>query len=403
MQHYDWGDTASIPTLTGWPNPQGQPCAELWMGAHPDLPSEVSLDGSWHPLDKVIAHSPEIILGSSVKEAFQEKLPFLLKLLAAAHPLSIQVHPTKKAAETGFGAESRKNIPLNAPHRNYKDDNHKPELIAALSPLYALRGFRPWHQIRTCLEGIPEFQSFLDVFEDDPQSLSKVYENMMRLSPEETHALLDPEISRLRQRHQKRPFSKNHHAYWILRSDARYARNGLHDRGLFSMFLLNLVCLDQGQAMYLPAGVVHAYLEGFGIELMANSNNVLRGGLTSKHVDVDELLKHVCFEGAQADILEGKPQMQDDRRVVYQTPASEFQLQQINANQQKLHMHIESDGPEILIPSHMGEDALMILRAEDKEIRLDHSAPILVCAGVKYDILMSSGASLFRALVPSKP
>ena len=403
VQHYAWGDPQAIPQMLQLENPTGKPFAEYWMGAHPDLPCDVELNGGLVPLDEWIRSHPETILGHPVAKAFGNRLPFLFKLLAAAKPLSIQVHPSKCAAEAGFKMENDAGIPLDAPNRNYKDDNHKPELMMALEPFYGLRGFRPFKAIKETLESIPEFKPFAAQFSCDSVSLQAMYETLMRLEDDAVHTLLQPVVERLQSRHQTHPYSKSDHEYWVLRSDACYGHEGRHDRGLFSIFLLNLVCLQPGQAMYPPAGVLHAYLEGVGLELMANSNNVLRGGLTPKHVDVDELIKEVTFQGESVEILDALTGEQSPGLGRYQTTASEFELQRLDAADADRTFELCSKSPEILLSSRIRSGNVIHIHSDHSSITLTHPRPVLICSGVNYKVDLPEGMTLFRGVVPTLP
>jgi len=186
-----------------------------------------------------------------------------------------------------------------------------------------------------------------------------------------------------------------------LKSDACYGREGRHDRGLFSIFLLNLVCLQPGQAMYLPAGVLHVYLEGVGMELMANSNNVLRGGLTPKHVDVDELIKEVTFKGETVEILDPLTDPTAPGLGRYQTTASEFELQRLDALGAGRTFELSSRSPEILFPSHVTSKDTIKIHSDHSSITLTRSKPVLICSGVKYTVELTEGLTLFRATVPT--
>jgi mannose-6-phosphate isomerase class I len=303
VQHYDWGDTDFIPALLGIDNPEREPYAELWMGAHPDLPAEAEADGKWVPLNELIDASPDEVLGPAVTREFEGRLPYLFKVLSAKAPLSIQAHPSKDAAKEGFARENAAGVPLTARHRNYRDDNHKPELITALTDFYGLRGFRPLPEIARVLQQAPEFRELMPDFEPTPECVKTLYEKFMSLPQAEVDSVFDPLVRRLKEADAKRPFTRDELEYWVLKADRDYPTDGHRDRGLLSIYLLNLVHLQPGEAMYLPAGILHAYLEGSGMEIMANSNNVLRGGLTPKHADVPELLATLTFEGASAEIL----------------------------------------------------------------------------------------------------
>lgn len=401
MQHYAWGDPVAIPRMLLQENSSGKPFAEYWMGAHPDLPCDVELGEDIVPLNELITEQPRVVLGNEVAKAFDHRLPFLFKLLAAAEPLSIQVHPSKQSAKAGFLKENEAGVPLKAPHRHYKDDNHKPELMMALEPFYGLRGFRSFDAIKETLESVPEFKPFAEKFTSDATSLQATFESFMRMEDGAVHEVLHPVVERLKAVHQAKPFSKSDREYWILRADACYAHNGRHDRGLFSIFLLNLVCLQPGQAMFLPAGVLHAYLEGVGLELMANSNNVLRGGLTPKHVDVGELIKEVTFEGESVEILNAVPDLKSPTLGRYVTTASEFELQRLDADGDSRTFDLTSRSPEILFPLRADSNKAVTVRTDCNSITLTCPKPVLICCGVDYTVDLPGGLTMFRAIVPT--
>lgn len=278
MRPYDWGSATAIPQLLGT-EPDGTPVAELWFGAHPASPSRLAEQGS--TLDAAIEQDPDRALGADVIERFGPQLPYLLKLLAAAKPLSIQVHPTKAQAEAGFAAEEDAGIPRDAPDRNYRDRNHKPELLCALTEFEALCGFRPVEQTR-------ELVAELRMAELDFLRAALDAENPLRTAFAQTLTLADPAplVAALAARIS---------ADGPLRGAALAARHFPGDVGVVLALLLNYVRLAPGEAIFLGAGNVHAYLAGMGVEIMAASDNVLRCGLTSKHVDADELLRITDF------------------------------------------------------------------------------------------------------------
>ncbi len=321
VQHYAWGDSEYIPNLLGIANPEGKPFAELWIGAHPDLPAQAVIGGIKVPLDRLLAAAPELLLGRRLTEKYRGQLPFLMKILAAARPLSIQVHPDRQQAETGYERENRLGIPLDSPQRNYRDRNHKPELLCALTPFYALKGFRPEAEIEDELARIPEWYGLLGQFRQ--QGLKRFYQRLMTLPQSQIDALMEPVLRRLRT---QGPWQKGRREFWLLWADELYSQQGHHDRGLFSILLLNFICLQPGEAIFQSAGELHAYLQGVGVEIMANSNNVLRGGLTPKHVDVEALLEIVRFHGGPAEIL---PPVRQGAESVYEVPVEEFRLSRI--------------------------------------------------------------------------
>jgi mannose-6-phosphate isomerase len=353
VQHYDWGGHNFIPDLLGIENGTRRPFAELWMGAHPNAPSLVELPGRDEPLDELIAEAPEAILGAASKH-FGGRLPYLFKVLDVAKMLSIQAHPTLTQGREGFARENDEGIALDAGDRNYKDDNHKPEIGVALSEFWMLHGFRPLEQIAETLDRIPELGSLMPGFsqqlveaghdhEARRRLLRELYGNAMTMPQERVDGLLNSLLSRL----QANP-AKENPDYWALRAAQSFPLPGGHrDRGIFSVYLLNLVHMQPGQGTFQPAGVLHAYLEGVNVELMANSDNVLRGGLTTKHVDVPELLRILRFEGGVPEVLDGI--RIGDHELVYRTPALEFELRRITLKPRSRHAGETTFGPRILL------------------------------------------------------
>jgi len=306
-----------IPRMLGQANPAGTPQAELWMGAHPKGESLCIGEGKSEPLSRLIEKSPEQILGTSSFLKFGSKLPFLLKVLAAGKPLSIQAHPDLEQAKKGFARENKAGIPIDAPERNYRDSNHKPELIYALTPFWALKGFRKIDEIIVEFYSLalPSISLQIDRFKEHPHKdgLKEFFQFLLTLDKKRKHTLCSEIVSEAEKREGDR-YS------WILRLNKEYPG----DIGILCPLLLNCFCLEPGKAMFLNAGVLHAYLEGFGIELMANSDNVLRGGLTPKHIDVPELLKTLTFDTGPAELL--KPEASGNAIEIYTPPVDEFRL-----------------------------------------------------------------------------
>ena len=267
VQHYDWGGTQFIPNILGH-HSDGRPCAEYWMGTHPNGPS--ALEEGEVRLTEYIAKDPEHILGARVAAAFDSKLPYLFKVLDVASMLSIQVHPTKAEAIAGFAAEELAGIPRDAANRNFKDDNHKPEIMVALSEFWLLHGFRPTEEIHSILKAIPEFQSLLPLY--STENTKKLYQYIMELDQEDVDELLKPLQKRLEFENTS---DKSNPDYWALRAFKLYTINGHFDRGIFSIYLLNLVRINTGEAIFQGAGIPHAYLEGQNMELMATYDDDL--------------------------------------------------------------------------------------------------------------------------------
>jgi mannose-6-phosphate isomerase len=304
VKHYDWGSPLWIPRMLGIDNPGGEPWAELWMGAHPASPSMLESEGTEKSLGQLIAADPPRYLGEEWADS--ETLPFLFKFLAASRPLSIQAHPGKEQARQGWLRENEKGVPLDAPERNYRDDNHKPEIICALSPFTALCGFRSPADIKSLFSlffagaplslqnGLaPLWSSFVNMGEGAP-ALRTFFKNLFAVSPSTRRELTDFVLSTAAPREFDGELGK------LIRSFAKFYPG---DPGILAPFYLNLIHLERGQAVYLPAGILHAYVEGFGVELMANSDNVLRGGLSSKHIDVDELMNILYFHPFVPELL----------------------------------------------------------------------------------------------------
>ncbi|HEY4149894.1 MAG TPA: mannose-6-phosphate isomerase, class I [Chitinophagaceae bacterium] len=320
IQHYQWGGYSYIPHLLGIGNEGQKPFAEYWLGAHDNAPSVLE---NGQGLNEFIRQHPSV-LGDKVQQQFG-RLPYLLKILDVKDMLSIQVHPDKRSATRSFAAENAAGIPLTAPHRNYKDDNHKPELMVALSGFWLLHGFRNPESLKETLRMVPEFSFLLHVFKQE--GYKALYESLMTMEQEKVNSTLQPLLDRLMPAYQNGKLSKSDPGFWAARAALTYNEPGKVDRGIFSIYLLNLVHLQKGDAVFQDAGILHAYLEGQNVEIMANSDNVLRGGLTPKHVDVPELLKYVSFQPVDPQIIQGKPI--NTTESVYKTPAPDFELSRL--------------------------------------------------------------------------
>jgi mannose-6-phosphate isomerase class I len=399
MQHYGWGDPAFIPALLGQPNPAGEPCAELWIGAHHDLPS-VARDGEQRaPLDLLIEAAPDL-LGRRPRARFGDTLPFLLKVLSARQPLSIQVHPDQAQARTGFEREQRAGIPQGAPSRSYRDRNHKPELLVALTDFFALRGFRPLDEIHAILAATPELAGLAAGAPADAEALAALYQRLMRLPQPRVDALLDPLLSRLRAEQPPGGFAEDDYRCWLLHADALYSVGGHRDRGLFGMLLLNLIHLRPGQGIFLPAGELHSYLRGSGLELMANSNNVLRGGLTPKHIDVEALLDVVRVDPAPAAIIE--PVRRDDGRWYYPTPAPEFVLQAVGIDRGECRPLSTAGNDEGLMLGLVLEGAARIETPDGAGLTAGRGRAFMLPAATETRARALTDTTLYLASVPDR-
>ena len=294
VQHYAWGGFSFIPQLLNMSNTDHKPFAEYWMGAHDNAVSELIInDNKKIKINEYIKTFPEETLGNITAKQFG-KLPYLLKILDVKDMLSIQVHPTKKTAEKEFADEHQKGIPLNAPHRNYKDDNHKPELMLALSEFWLLHGFKTKGKLIKILNVINELNFLLPIFEK--HGYKELYKTVMELPQQTVNEILQPLLDKIIPLYKENKLQKNDENFWAVRAALTYNEPNKIDRGIFSIYIFNVLNLHPGECVFQDAGLPHAYLEGQNVEIMANSDNVLRGGLTPKHVDVAELLKHVNFE-----------------------------------------------------------------------------------------------------------
>jgi mannose-6-phosphate isomerase len=390
IQEYAWGSRTAIPELLDQPVPAEKPQAELWMGAHPKAPSQVLSDGIWRSLPEVIQENPAETLGQEVAARFSNKLPFLFKVLAAARPLSIQAHPNKEQAEQGFARENELGVPLDAPQRNYRDDNHKPEIICALTPFCALNGFRKLEEALRLLEkirvpGLAEIVSFLRSH-PNRDGLKKFFNHLMTTDRGKQRKIVEQAVNSAEQQTNEEPVWT-----WMIKLNEEYPG----DMGVLSPLFLNLVRLKPQQAMYLPAGELHGYLEGVGIELMANSDNVLRGGLTPKHIDVQELLTVLNFTYDDLNIL--GPENLAFGEATYSTEAEEFVLSVMRLNKGAPFSSPRNRSVEIMICTE-GEVSVTDLSAGDIT-RLTRGISIIVPAAVE-QYRIEGEATLYKATVP---
>lgn len=313
IQHYDWGSKTALTELYGIENPENLPMAELWMGAHPDASSQVAVAGNPVSLAELISAHPQQLLGEAVERRFSG-LPFLFKVLCAAGPLSVQVHPDKQAAELGYQREQQAGIPLTSPLRNYKDNNHKPELVYALTEFRAMNGFRPPQQIAGLLQPLagahPQIAAFIR--QPDMAGLRQLFARLLSLQGSEAELA--------RQRLAEVSAGLPGDSWQTVRS---LQQGYPTDMGQFMPLLLNVVVLQPGQAMFLFAKTPHAYLHGSGLEIMANSNNVLRAGLTAKHIDIPELLNNVEFVSCPTERLLTRPVTSRDE-ISFPVPVDDF-------------------------------------------------------------------------------
>jgi len=390
IQYYAWGSKFAIADISGRKAPSTRSEAELWMGAHPKAPSKALCDGNEMALNDLIARCPEEILGRSVVQRHGPELPFLFKLLAADAPLSIQAHPNREQARSGFERENRENVPLDAPRRNYRDANHKPEILCALSDFWGLNGFRPLSDLRQnlkcyCPDSLGKvFDAFPSTASD--KVLRHIFRHMMSLQGQELAQTIADAIKQAEKGRRDDAV-----AHWLLALAEAYPG----DIGILAPIILNLIHLKPGQAIYLPAGQLHAYLKGVGVELMANSDNVLRGGLTPKHIDREELMRVLHFAPALPGMVVAQPVSATE--TTFQTPAEEFAL---------CKLHISHDAPHAS-PRHRNVEILFVTKGEvlltpdngESPLPLTRGDSVLIPAATgAYNL--SGKAEIFQATVP---
>ncbi|MER1974686.1 mannose-6-phosphate isomerase [Pseudocitrobacter faecalis] len=324
VQNYAWGSKSALTELYGIANPDNLPMAELWMGAHPKSSSKITDNqGTVRSLRDVIDADKATLLGREVAERFGE-LPFLFKVLCAAQPLSIQVHPNKRASEIGFAKENAAGIAMDAPERNYKDPNHKPELVFALTPFLAMNAFREFNEIVSLLQPVAGAHTAIAHFLEQPNGtrLSELFASLLNMQGEEKARALAILRSALA--------SQQGEPWQTIRVISEFYPD---DSGLFSPLLLNVVKLKPGEAMFLFAETPHAYLQGTALEVMANSDNVLRAGLTPKYIDIPELVANVKFEAKPAAELLTQP-VKNGPELDFPIPVDDFAFSLHDLNSQ---------------------------------------------------------------------
>ncbi len=403
VRHYAWGSKTALARLQGRPAAQ-EPEAELWLGAHPQGPSAVKVAGRRVTLDRLVAERPAETLGP-VAQPFGGVLPFLLKVLAVAEPLSIQAHPTLAQAAAGFAREEAAGLAVDAEQRSYRDRNHKPEVVVALEPYWLLSGFRPYEVIARRLGaiGVPALQAAVSALQATPgaAALRALVAAALRLDAGRRADLVARAVA-----HAGGPAQESAAtaagaapaadaaaaARWVQRLAAQYP----DDPGVLSPWLLNLVPLAPGEGLYTGAGTLHATLRGTGVELQASSDNVLRGGLTPKHVDVPELLRVGSFAPADAAVLRPPPVANGERH--YATPTAEFALSSVALGQlpPETPFAVATGGPEILLLLH-GDG--VVRDPAGREVSCRPGESLFVPAAVPRYEVRGTGL-MFRARVP---
>jgi mannose-6-phosphate isomerase len=390
VQEYGWGSRTFIHKLLGDSTPKGKPLAELWMGTHPHGPSEVLWKGQWTLLSHLIEESPERILGSGVARRFRNQLPFLFKVLAAAKPLSIQAHPNLNQASEGFQREESRGIGPSAPERNFRDRNHKPEIFCALRPSWVLKGFRNPVKIRSLVRKLGLSSLMDDISPALGGALGKnlrtSFTALLELDPSRQIRLISETVRSINKTPDSEPaFS------WVIRLNRVFPNEAM----VLSPLFLNLIHLKPGDAVMINPGTLHAYLGGAGVELMANSDNVIRAGLTSKTKDIGELLRILNFNQEDAKTLNAKKR--DRAEWGYPSKTKEFALSVISATKHTPYLSSRIRSMEILI-CVAGRGCITDLH-NGEALSLTRGVSLLVPASVEqYSI--EGKATIYKAAVP---
>lgn len=348
VQHYAWGSATALPSFLG-KEATGEPWAELWFGAHPLDPSFVESHGV--SLDHAISAEPRRMLGDAVLRVFGTELPFLLKIIAPAQPLSLQVHPTREHAQESFAAENAAGLSIDSPDRNYRDANHKPEMVLALEPFEALCGFRTPRKAAAMLDGLdtPLAARMRTLIADQPSAHGIRAVFRMLVSP--TMAPSSLEIIALARACEERLDAGASPSVRIDRTVAMLHSKYPGDAGVAAALLLNPVSLQPGEAMFVPAGAIHSYLSGLAVEIMASSDNVLRAGLTPKKVDANELLQ--CVSVKAAPPLRVAPEHLTEKTMAYFAPIDDFELSVTTLDESSRSFYpatvVPGGGPRILL------------------------------------------------------
>ena len=386
IREYAWGSHTAIATLQRRPVPSELPEAELWMGAHPSAPSLMDVGpgaagGDLVPLGEVIARDPVAMLGHDVATAYGGRLPYLLKVIAAAQPLSLQAHPDAEQAAAGYAAEEAAGLPRDAPGRNYVDPHHKPELLVAVEDFDALCGFRHPDETAPLLEsfGVDALKPVIAALQAGsvPQRLRRAVETLVRWPAEERAGLVGA-VAAAGRSLAGTPSSRGglRTPYHTLAADLGSRYPG--DVGVVLALLLNRVLIRPDEAIFMPPGNLHAYLNGVGVEIMAASDNVVRGGLTPKHVDAVELLKVLRYEVLDGPVV--RPEEIASGVLAWRPPVREFALVSVAVDAGTGPRTAPGAGPRIIVCVRgeaylrAGADALTLRSGESAFVSADEPA-----------------------------
>lgn len=391
IQHYAWGGQDYLPQLLKQTKQENQFYAEYWLGSHNSAPSKIKIAEQELSLVDFIQQNP-CVLGKQSRAAFGEELPYLLKILDVKLPLSIQLHPTKKQAEIGFAAENAKGIALNDPKRTYKDNNHKPEMMIALSEFWLLHGFQTKDKIRQTFKTRPSLTALLNKL--DSQDLHSFYAEIMQSEQTQLAEWLLPLINANQTAYNEGKLSLDNPDYWLLYSmETMNISNDKLDAGLVCFYLFNIVKINQGEGIFQDAGIPHAYLRGQNIELMACSDNVIRGGLTPKHVDIPALLEVIDCREVTPQIISAAPQTIGG--FTYQTPAKDFALERLGYEYNTQLKGNAENGSILLVMQ-----GKIALNTNGNETLLTQGQSAFICAETEYQIKAQESGYAVIAKLP---
>jgi len=399
LRTYAWGSRTALAEFTGRPIPAAHPEAELWFGAHPGDPAFLETEHGETSLLTALVADPEGQLGSASRARFGDVLPFLLKVLAADEPLSLQAHPSAEQAVEGYLREERLGIPVNSPVRNYRDTSHKPELLVALQPFEALAGFRQASRTAELLRAfaVSDLDPFIDLLDDqsDADGLRALFTTWITAPQPDIDVLVPAVLEGAIQYVTSGATEFAAEAKTVLELGERYPG----DAGVLAALLLNRISLAPGETIFLTAGNLHAYLRGVGVEIMANSDNVLRGGLTPKHVDVPELLRVLDFTPTTAERLRA-PTRREGLELIYETPTAEFAAAVITLDGDHLGHEVDApphhEGPQILLSI----EGATTVHGKAKSLTLERGMAAWVAADDgPIRLVAAEPAKLFRATI----
>ena len=393
LQHYIWGGKDYIPNLLNIKKETDQHYAEWWLGAHHSAPSIIESDGKTQTLTEFLHDNPTA-LGAQSRATFGDELPYLLKILDVEKPLSIQLHPTKKQAEIGFAEENAKGVNLKDPKRTYKDNNHKPEMMIALSDFWLLHGFKTKAKIIETLKTRPSLTALCDQLAT--QDLHTFYADIMQANQSQLAAWLNPIIDANQTAYQKGELTLDNPDYWVLYTiEAMEIPADKLDAGLICFYLFNIVQTKKGEGIFQDAGIPHAYLRGQNIELMACSDNVIRGGLTPKHIDIPELLKVIDCREVEPQIIPPAPT--DKLAFTYSTPAKDFALENLNCHTGD-NIQGKTDSAAILLVMQ----GSVKLHEKSTALSLKQGESAFICAETEYQIEGIKDGYCVLAKLPEK-